>query len=334
MKRNLVITSSPHIKNERTVSSIMLDVIIALIPAFIASAVIFGPRAVLMTTTSVASCVLFEYLFFKMTKKTNTITDLSAIVTGILLSFSLPVEAPIYVPIIGAFFAIVIIKQLFGGIGQNFANPATTARVILLITFAGQMTTWTKPFYYLGAKAAEVVDVVTKATPLAEFKATGVSTYSMIDMFLGIRPGSLGETCAVALIIGGMYLIARRVLVPVIPIIFIGTVALLSFAMGMDLKVSLLGGGLLLGAIFMATDYVTSPSTILGQTIFAVGCGMFTVLIRTFGSYPEGVSFSILLMNILTPLIDRYVYSKPFGSLSRKDKRLRMRALKGGPGDV
>jgi electron transport complex protein RnfD len=326
----LAITSSPHVKSERTTSSIMLDVLIALIPAFFASVVIFGPRALLMTTTSVASCVLFEYFYFRVTKMNNTITDLSAIVTGVILAFNLPVEAPIYVPIIGAFFAIVIVKQLFGGIGHNFANPATTARVILLVTFAGQMTSWTKPFYYLGSGAAQIADVVTRATPLAELKSTGVSTYSLIDMLVGNRPGSLGETCAIALIIGGIYLVLRRVIVPIVPIVFIGTVALLSLALGQNMTVSMLGGGLIIGAIFMATDYVTSPSTLKGKTIFAVGCGLLTVLIRVYGGFPEGVSFSILLMNIVTPLIDRYVYTRPLGSFSRKEKRLRAKALKGG----
>jgi len=314
-KKRLTITSSPHIKSANTVSKVMLDVIIALTPAFIMSVIIFGPRVLLITAACVLSSLLFEFHCFKIFKRENTLGDLSAVVTGLIIALNLPVTVPIYIAIIGSFIAIVIVKQLFGGIGQNFANPAATARVILLITFAGQMTNWAAPFFY---RAQDIVDVVSRATPLAE---AGQSTYSFMDMFIGMRGGALGETCSIALIAGGIYLIARRVITGVIPAVYIGTVAVLSLVFKQNMAVNLMGGGLLLGAIFMATDYTTSPATLKGQAIFAAGCGFFTMIIRTYGGFPEGVSFSILLMNIISPLIDRYLYTTPSGSLRKKRKK-------------
>ena len=237
-------------------------------------------------------------------KRSNTISDLSAVVTGMLLAFNLPVTIPLWIAVIGSFAAIVVVKQMFGGIGQNFANPAITGRIVLFISFASYMTDWVQPFYYLD----QGVDAVTTATPLANL--TGANT---LDLFLGNVPGCLGETSALALLIGGLYLVVRKVISPVIPVTYLGTVFLLSFAFGADPVKEIFAGGVMLGAIFMATDYSTSPITRKGKFIFAFGCGLITILVRMFGNYPEGTSFAILLMNVLTPLIDRFTASKPFG---------------------
>ena len=301
----LFVEASPHIRSPRTTKNIMLDVIIALCPALVASIVIFGYKAAVLTAVSVASCVLFEFLFNKIVKKPGTVSDLSAIVTGMLLSFNLPVDLPIYMAVIGCFVAIVIVKCLFGGIGQNFANPAITARIVLMLSFGGYMSTWAAPFWY----KTGTIDAVTTATPLA--MDSGLPSY--LDMFLGIRGGCIGETCIAALLLGGLYLIAVRVINPLVPAAFIGTVALCTFVSGGDVLMEIMSGGLFLGAFFMATDYVTTPITTAGRVIFAIGCGLITVVIRNFANIPEGVSFSILIMNILTPLIDRYVKPRPFG---------------------
>lgn len=296
----------------------MLDVIIALCPALIASIVLFGYKAAVLTAVCVASCVLFEFLFNKIVKKPGTVSDLSAIVTGIILSFNLPVDLPIYMAVIGCFVAIVIVKCLFGGIGQNFANPAITARIVLMLSFTAAMTTWTEPFAWLKGGT----DAMTSATPLGVISSGEGSLPSLMDMLLGVRGGCLGETCTAALLLGGLYLIIRGVIRPITPICFIGTVAVLSFISGgFDLNYvayQVMGGGLILGAFFMATDYSTTPMTDKGKIIFAVGCGLITFLIRQFANYPEGVSFSILVMNCLTPLIDRFTAAKPFGGVKPK----------------
>ena len=301
----LIVTSSPHVKSSNTTSTIMRDVIIALIPALIASNIIFGLRAGLVTAVCVASCVGFEYLSRRIMKKSNTISDLSAVVTGIILAFNLPSTMPLWMCVVGSFVAIVIVKQLFGGIGQNFANPAITARIVLLVSFGTQMTNWAAP------KIAAVADAVTGATPMAQIAAG--ETPNLLNMFLGTTGGSLGETSALALLIGGIYLVYRKVINPIIPVAFIGTVFVFTAILGVNPLAQILGGGLFLGAIFMATDYATSPVTNMGKLIFGIGCGLITVLIRVYGSYPEGVSFAILLMNILVPYIDKATKLKAVG---------------------
>ncbi|MBQ8171875.1 MAG: RnfABCDGE type electron transport complex subunit D [Oscillospiraceae bacterium] len=307
----LIIEPSPHIKSSWTTQRVMLNVIIALCPALIASIVLFGVRALTLTVICCTSCVVFEWLFCIVTKKKRTVSDLSAIVTGMLLAFNLPVEIPEYMAIIGCFVAIVIVKMLFGGIGQNFANPAVTARIVLMISFSSAMTTWTKPFAYQGGD----IDAVVSATPLV---AGPEQLPTLMEMFLGNRPGCVGETCALALIIGGVYLMVRKIISPVTPVAFVGTVAVLTFMTnGGDLEATLysvLSGGLLLGALFMATDYSTTPLTAFGKLIFGVGCGLLTFVIREFASIPEGVSYSILLMNILTPYIDKISMPRPLGA--------------------
>ncbi len=305
----LIIEPSPHIKSPITTQKIMLTVIIALLPALLASVIIFGLRALVMTVICCACCVIFEWVTRKIMKRDSTISDLSAIVTGMLLSFNLPVTLPIYMAVIGCFVAIVIVKQFFGGIGQNFANPAITARIVLMLSFTSYMTSWAQPFYY------QSTELVTTSTPLAGGEA------SLMDMFLGTTGGCLGETCALALIIGGIFLVITRVISPATPLCFIGTVFVLSLISTGDIEkatAAILSGGLMLGAIFMATDYSTTPLTLPGKIIFGIGCGLITMLIRNFGTMPEGVSYSILLMNILTPIIDRFTVPKAFGEAEKK----------------
>lgn len=309
MENNLTVSISPHVKHKDTTRSIMLDVIIALLPALAVSIYVFGMRSIMVVLTSVVTCVLSEYIFRKIAKRTNTISDLSAVVTGIILAFNLPVTMPLWMVAIGGFVAIFLIKQLFGGIGDNFINPAIGARIVLFVSFATAMTTWAAPFFYRSA------DIVTSATPLALLLEQGAALPTYKELFLGTVGGCLGETSAAALLLGGVYLVFKKVISPVIPVCFIGTVFLFTFALGKDPVYQILSGGLMLGAIFMATDYTTSPMTIKGQVIFGISCGFITTVIRVFGSYPEGVSFAIILMNILTPLIDRYCLTHPFGAL-------------------
>lgn len=318
----LFVEASPHIRSAWTTQKIMLNVIIALCPALIASVIIFGLKALLLTVICCTACVLFEFLFNKIAKRDNTISDLSAIVTGMLLAFNLPVDLPIYMAIIGCFIAIVIVKCLFGGIGQNFANPAITARIALMLSFTSAMTKWTVPV------TSDSVDAVVSATPLvnayqllstdaATVSAAQAELPSLLDMFLGNRAGCLGETCILALLIGGIYLMCLGLIRPTTPVCFIGTVALLSLLYsGFDLNFmlyQLMSGGLVLGALFMATDYATTPLTEKGKIIFGIGCGLITFAIRMFASMPEGVSFSILVMNCLTPLIDRFTAPRALG---------------------
>ena len=298
----LLVSTSPHVRAKHTTRSIMLDVIIALCPALVASVIIFGWRAALVTAFCVALCVFFEWAFEKICKRDVTVGDLSAIVTGLLLSFNLPVGIPLWQAAIGCLVAIVIVKQLFGGIGCNFANPAITARVVMLISFAGSMSDF-----------AAKNDATSSATPLS-----GGEMPSVLDLFLGNHGGSLGETCALALLLGGVYLIVRRVITWHTPVVFVATVFVFTFLLGENPVEHVLTGGLLLGAIFMATDYSTTPSTKWGKVIFGLGCGIITVLIRVFGNYPEGVSFAILFMNILTPLISMWTRKKAFGGVIKK----------------
>jgi electron transport complex protein RnfD len=311
----LIVSSSPHALDNITTSKIMLDVLIAMVPAFIMSGVIFGSRAILLTIVCVVSSVVFEWGYEKVTKRDNTITDLSAAVTGVLLSFNLPSNLPYWMAVLGCFVAIVIVKQLFGGIGQNFVNPAITARIVLLLSFATPMTTWPLPEQIMG-----ISDAVTGPTPLGILNMGGdISALpSNINMFLGFVGGSLGETSAIALLLGGIYLIARKVIEPTIPVAFIGTVFIIALLAGEDAIFHVCAGGVMLGAFFMATDYSTSPLTTNGKIIFGIGCGLMTMIIRLFGSLPEGVSFSILLMNILTPHIDYLSRRKIYGGGSKK----------------
>lgn len=308
MDQQFTLASSPHIHSGRSTSRIMLDVIIALCPAAIAGVVIFGWRALLVLAVTIASCVAFEALFNLIVKKEQTIGDLSAIVTGLLLGMNLPANIPIWQCVIGALFAMVVVKGLFGGLGNNPVNPAITARVFMLVAF-GSM-----------AKAAfPTIDTVASATPLS--LGAGAQT-NLMDLFLGIQGGAIGETCAAALLLGGIYLIIRRVITWQIPVVFIGTVFVSSFFMeGFNALAALsmiLSGGLMIGAIFMATDYVTSPVTAWGKIIFGFGAGLITFLIRYFGVYPEGVSFAILFMNILTPYINSWTKHKVFGTGGKK----------------
>ena len=311
MEDLLIVSASPHIRHKRTTSRVMLDVILALLPALGMAVYLFGPRALVLTVFCVTVCLALEYAFCLVVKKPSTINDLSAVVTGILLAFNLPVSFPLWMAAIGCAAAIVVAKQLFGGLGENFANPAIVGRVVLMVSFTAQMSNYTTPFLY--QKTGQVVDAVTSATPLAQLGSEQAPGY--LDLFLGLHAGAMGEVCAAALLLGGLYLVLRRVISPLIPVCYIGTVFLLTTLCGADGVYHILSGGLMLGAIFMATDYVTSPMTRLGKVIFAVGCGLITAVIRLFGSYPEGVSFAILLMNILTPTIDRLVRTHPVGGV-------------------
>lgn len=278
MDGKLIVSSSPHISSPVKTKNIMLDVIIALIPSLIASIYFFGPRAAVVVIASVATCVIAEYICRKVMKREQTIGDLSAVVTGILLAFNLPSSVPIYVPIIGGLVAIVMVKQMFGGLGQNFVNPALLARIILMNSFPVLMTTW-YPSGNFGA------DTTAMASPLANIAAGNVDALpSYWDMFIGNIPGCLGETSALALLLGGIYLIARKVISPIIPVTYIGTVFVLSAILGQDPVAQILCGGLFIGAIFMATDYVTSPLTNKGKFIYALCCGIITCLIRVFAS--------------------------------------------------
>lgn len=311
----LILSVSPHLRVKTNTAIIMLDVIIALIPALIASVIIFGLRALLLVAVCVASCVLAEFLFGLICKKPSTIGDLSAVVTGILLAFNLPVVVPVWQAVIGSIVAIIVVKQLFGGIGMNFANPAIVGRIFMFLAFSGTMSNYMIP--------DSTGELVATATPLV---ATGNDVPSLLNLFLGNNNGCIGETCAVALLAGGVYLIVRKVISFHIPVVFIGTVFVLSLLVTpeggnmFDINYALyqiLSGGLMLGAIFMATDYVTSPYTKWGKVIFAFGCGLITFAIRQWGSYPEGVSFSILFMNILTPYINNWTATKPFGGATK-----------------
>lgn len=307
MENKLIGSSSPHIRSDETTQKLMLEVIIALLPALIASVFYFGFRSLLLVVASVISAVLTEYVCQKIMKKPVTVSDLSAVVTGILLAFNVPPSVPWWIPVIGSAFAIAIGKQIFGGIGFNFVNPALAGRAFLMASWSSLMTTgWIDP----------ATDAVASATPLAIIKGTTAGELpSLLNMFLGRIPGVLGETSAILLIIGGIYLIYRGVIKWIIPVVYIGTVAVIAlFVDGSGLVLyHLFGGGLMLGAFFMATDYATSPITDKGRIIYAVGAGILTMIIRKVGGYPEGVSYSILLMNVATPLIDKYVTPKLFG---------------------
>ena len=309
MNSQLIVAGSPHIVTKRDTSSLMRDVLISLAPASVAAVVIFGLRALLLIAVTVGSSILFEFLYERLLHRKNTVGDLSAAVTGLILALNFPAGLPIWQAVLGSLIAIVVVKQLFGGIGKNFANPAITARIILLISFTSSMNSF--------AVREGVWDLVSSATPLSTVIEGGEQA-SYLTLLLGNYAGAIGETCAIALLLGLAYLLIRRVITWHIPVSYLATVALLALIGREDVLFQLLSGGLLLGAIFMATDYVTSPASYSGKLIFGVGCGAITVLIRFFGG-SEGVSYAILLMNILTPYIDRLTRRRPFGkAASRK----------------
>ena len=294
-----IVAASPHVTTKNSTAVIMRDVLIALLPAVIAGCVVFGLRALLVVAVTTAACVFFEWGFEKLCHTPSTISDLSAAVTGVLLAMNLPVSIPLWQAVFGALVAIVAVKGLFGGIGKNFANPAITARIVMFLAFSKTMTAWVFP------------DAVSTATPLA-MMANGESV-DYLTLLLGNHGGCLGETSALALLIGFAYLLIRGVISWHTPVCFVGTVFVMSLILGQDAVGQILSGGLMLGAIFMATDYSTTPSTNWGRVLFGIGAGLLTVLIRFYGAYAEGVSFAILFMNILTPYLSKWTETKPFG---------------------
>lgn len=307
----LVVSSSPHIRSGLTTQKIMLDVLIALVPAFLVSVYVFGLSALLITIICVATCVLTEYVIEYLLKKPITISDLSACVTGVLIAFNLPVKAPWWLCILGSVFAIAVVKQAFGGLGHNFMNPALAGRAFLLASWPIRMT----------GSAYIPVDVMTEATPLGIVKeGLNIALPTNMEMFLGFPGvyGAIGEISALALLIGGLYLIYKKIISWRIPVCYLATVLVMALLFGEDPIFQLCAGGLMLGAFFMATDYVSSPNTVLGQIIFAVGCGLLTMIIRKFGGYPEGVSYSILLMNCAAPLIQKYTQPRVYGKAKKK----------------
>lgn len=322
--RRMVVSSSPHVAALDSTRGIMLDVLIALLPALVVSVFFYGFRSLVLTLITVAACIAFEWLYRAILKKPNSTGDLSAAVTGVLLAFNLPASTPYWVPVVGAAFSIIIVKQLYGGIGKNFINPALAGRAFVMFCFPAYVSTWTPAFEWL--PLGGTVDAVTSATPLASMKEGLLPSASAFEMFLGKTGGCLGETCALVLLLGGAYLVLRRVISVRIPLIYLGTVALVTFVFPLGgaarvdwMLANLLSGGLMLGAIFMATDYTTSPVTPRGQVLFAVGCGLLTVFIRYFGSYAEGVSFSILIMNVCVWLFDKVGKPARYGERRAKN---------------
>lgn len=309
----LIVSPSPHDENCIKTTHVMLNVIIALLPALAAGTYFFGMRALFLTAVCIISCVVFEYICRRVMKRDNTIGDLSAAVTGLILALNLPVTLPYWMAAVGSFVAIVIVKQLFGGLGQNFANPAITARIVLMVSFPSAMTNWVKPFAY---RDGSVVDAVSSATPLK----MNADLPSYLDLFFGRTGGCLGETCALALLIGGLYLAFTRTISLAAPLSFIGSLAIFSLIAGEDPLYQILAGGVFLGAFFMATDYATTPISVKGKVVFGLGCGVITFVIRHFGSYPEGVSFSILMMNVLTPYIETMTRTKVLGAKEAENK--------------
>lgn len=352
-KHNLIVSSSPHIRTDDNTRSIMLDVCIALAFPLVVALYFFGARALTVTAVSVLSCVVFEYLACKVMGRPPALKDLSAVVTGLLLAFCLPVAVPLWIPVVGAFFAIVIVKQLYGGLGKNFLNPALAARAFLTASWASIMTSWTdpmldeklNPFKSIDLNSA-AADAVSAATPLKSLKDGLLPDAGLWQMFRGEIAGSIGEVSAVLILFGGIYLIVRKVITPRIPLCFIGTVAVLTFlfpnadiawgdwAGRAEWMLShLLSGGLMLGAVFMATDYATSPVTKRGQALFGIGCGALTVFIRYFGGYPEGVCYAILLMNTTVWLLDKAGIPRRFGVPKFDRFRAHFRRLPEGGGD-
>jgi len=312
MEGKLFVSSSPHIRDENTIQKVMLDVIIALLPATVGALYYFGMNGAKVIILAVLSAIASEAIFQKISKKPITINDLSAVVTGLLLAFNIPASAPWWMPVLGSIIAIIVVKQFFGGIGHNFMNPALAARIMLMISYTGRMTSWVKPG----------IDAVSTATPLSFVKnVTEVpgNAPKLVDMLFGNIGGSLGETSAILLILGGIYLVYRGIISVQVPAIYIGTVAAITLVFGQFdiyfMMYHLLAGGLMLGAIYMATDYASSPVTPRGRMFFALGCGILTSIFRLYGGYPEGVGFSIILMNIASPLIEKYTSPRVFGEV-------------------
>ena len=304
---NLTVASSPHIRGDFRTSRLMLDVVIALIPTLVVGVISLGFRALLVTLSSMASAVVAELLYSLLFRKRNTLADCSALVTGMLFALTLPATTPYYVVALGSAFAIFFVKLLCGGLGQNIFNPALAARAFVLMLFPVALTRYA------------AVDGVSSATPLHHMVMPALPEESILDMFLGNCPGSIGELSALALIIGGIYLVVRKVISPRIPLAYIGSVAVLTLVFSKTdapaqwMLYSLFSGGLMLGVIFMATDYATSPVTAKGQIVYGIGCGVLTVIFRYFGLYPEGVTYAILLMNACVWVIDRYTAPRRFG---------------------
>ena len=318
---NLVVSSAPHIVSNIDTTRIMAMVVMALIPSFLVSIYVFGARVISLTLVCVVSAVFFEWAYNKLMKKRQTVGDLSAVVTGVLIAFNVPAGLPYWIAVVGCFVAIIVVKQLYGGIGKNPVNPAITARIVLFISFATEMTTWPLP--------RMAADATSTATPLGILAEGGGELPNNMEMFLGFIGGSMGEVSAIALLIGGIFLIWKKVISPIIPCCFIGTVfvfAAIYYGVtgdGNALQMAIfhvLAGGVMLGAFFMATDYVTSPLLPMGKIIFGIGCGLITMLIRLWGQYPEGVSFSILIMNCLTPLINNFCQKRMYGGAKKNEK--------------
>jgi electron transport complex protein RnfD len=309
MEQTLMVSSSPHLHCGVNTRDIMRDVIIALIPALVASVWLFGPRALAVELVCVASAMAAEFLSRVIMKRPQTVGDLSCIVTGLLLAFNLPATIPLWQAALGCVVAIVVAKQMFGGLGQNFVNPALVGRIVLMSSFPTEMNDWVRPLSWLGQ-----ADAVSSATPLAMLGENSEAAINPVQLLFGLRGGCLGETCVLALLLGGIYLMVRGVIRPLIPVTYIGTVFVFTWILGENPVVHVLSGGLVLGAVFMATDYATCPINRIGKFVFAVGCGLLTVLIRLYGSLPEGVSFAIVIMNIATPLIEKVTRPRPFGA--------------------
>ena len=318
---NLVVSSAPHLVTNMDTTRIMLMVLIGLAPSFLVSVYVFGARVIALTAVCVAASMFFEWAWNKLMHKTQTVGDLSAAVTGTLIAFNVPAGLPYWIAIVGCFVAVIVVKQLFGGMGKNIVNPAITARIVLFISFATEMTTWPLP--------RMAADATSTATPLGVLAEGGAELPSNMQMFLGFIGGSMGEVSAIALLIGGLFLIWKKIISPIIPCCFIGTVfvfALIYYGAtgeGEALQMAIfhvLAGGVMLGAFFMATDYVTSPLLPMGKVIFGIGCGLLTMIIRLWGQYPEGVSFSILIMNCLTPLIENFCQKRLYGGAKKNEK--------------
>lgn len=321
----LTVSPSPHIQTQDSTRTVMFDVLVALTPALIWAVYIYGWRALTLTAISVISCVLFELWYQLLLRKPVTVSDLSAVVTGVLIAFNLPVTASLWIPVLGAFFAIVLVKQLFGGIGKNIINPAIAARVFIFSSWTTEISVIPAPFTKWSA-AAVSVDAVSAATPLASLKTGIMPDISLFDMLIGNCPGVIGEVSALLLLAGGLYLLIRRVISWHIPVAYIASVAITTYFLPLHnlslqfMLYQILSGGLILGAVFMATDYTTSPLTERGKLIYGVGCGLITVLIRYFGGYSEGVSFAIMIMNLLVWYIDRFTKPVRFGGVAKNEK--------------
>ena len=318
---NLVVSSAPHLVTSMDTTKIMLMVLIGLAPSFLVSIYVFGMRVIALTVVCVVASMFFEWAWNKLMHKKQTVGDLSAAVTGTLIAFNVPAGLPYWIAIVGCFVAIIVVKQLFGGMGKNVVNPAITARIVLFISFATDMTTWPLP--------RMAADATSTATPLGILAEGGAELPSNMQMFLGFIGGSMGEVSAIALLIGGLFLIWKKIISPIIPCCFIGTVFLFALIYygatgeGEALQMAVfhvLAGGVMLGAFFMATDYVTSPLLPMGKVIFGIGCGLITMIIRLWGQYPEGVSFSILIMNCLTPLIENFCQKRLYGGAKKNEK--------------